>query len=272
MVECATDCTALPHPPAAPVTGARPPVMPAHSPATRSPMRIQAGDPGPVARDLDTLARLLPLAGARIADLGCGRAELTAALAARYPEATVTAFEVDLIQHRRNLARQDLPTVRFVYGGADAIPADDQAFDVVLMAKSLHHVPVAAMNTALSEIGRVLVTGGVAAFVEPVTAGEFNALVSLFHDETQVREAAFATLQRAIAGGAFELAAEEFYLARRRYADFAEFEDRLIRATHTEHRLTEAQYAAVRERFANSLGPDGAAFLQPMRIDVLRRR
>lgn len=248
------------------------PATPTRPKAIPSTMRIQAIDPGPVARDLDTLARLLPLAGARIADLGCGRADLTAALAARYPDATVTAFEVDLIQHRRNLARQDLPTIRFAYGGADAIPADDQSFDVVLMAKSLHHVPVAAMNTALGEIGRVLVTGGVAAFVEPVYAGEFNALVSLFHDEKQVREAAFAALQRAIAGGAFELATEEFYLANRRFADFTEFEDRLIRATHTEHRLTEAQYAAVRARFAECVGPDGAAFLQPMRVDVLRRR
>lgn len=249
-----------------------PPALATRLPPAASTMRIQANAPGPVARELDTLARLLPLAGARIADLGCGRAELTAALAARYPDATVTAFEVDLVQHRRNLARQDLPNVRFAYGGADAIPADDQAFDVALMAKSLHHVPVDAMNTALSEIGRVLVTGGVAAFVEPVYAGEFNDLVSLFHDEKRVREAAFATLQRAIAGGAFELAAEEFYLANRRFADFAEFEDRLIRATHTEHQLTGAQYAAVRERFAKSVGPDGAAFLQPMRIDVLRRR
>jgi SAM-dependent methyltransferase len=240
-------------------------------------MRIQSPDPGPIAGELDTLARLLPLAGARIADLGCGRAELTAALSARHPDATVTAFEVDLIQHRRNLARQDLPNVRFVFGGADAIPADDETFDVVLMAKSLHHVPVAAMDVALSEIGRVLVTGGVAAFVEPVYAGEFNALVSLFHDERVVRETAFAALGRAIAGGGFELAAEEFYIARRRFADFAEFEDRLIRATHTEHRLTAEQYAAVRARFAASAGADGAGadgavFEQPMRVDVLRRR
>ena len=235
-------------------------------------MRQRSADGGPVARDLDQLCALLPLTGTRIVDLGCGRAELTAALAARQPDARITGCEVDRIQHARNLARTDLPTVRFVYGGADAIPAADASFDVALMVKSLHHVPVAAMDRALAEIARVLVPGGVAAFIEPVYDGEFNALVSLFHDEERVREAAFAALQRAIAGGAYELVAEAFYRASRRFASFAEFEDRLIRATHTEHHLTDAQYSAVRERFARSLGPSGAVFLQPMRIDVLRRR
>jgi len=119
----------------------------------------------------------------------------------------------------------------------------------------------------------VLVPGGLAYFSEPIYAGEFNAIMSLFHDERIVREAAFAALVRAAASGRFALAAERFWRAQRRFAGFAEFDERLIRATHTEHRLSDATYAKVRERFLPHLAADGTAtFDQPMRVDVLRRR
>lgn len=235
-------------------------------------MQIAHSEFGPPARDLDVLAGLLAFDAARILELGCGRAELTRAIAARFPGARITALEVDRIQHARNLETRDLPNVTFAYGGAEAIPLPDGSFDVVLMAKSLHHVPVASMDAALREIARVLVPGGHAAFSEPVYAGEFNALMSIFHDEKQVRAAAFAALERAVAGRQFELAAETFHTAQRHYEDFADFERRMIGVTHTEHHLTAAQRAAVRERFERNMTAGGASFRQPMRIDVLRSR
>jgi ubiquinone/menaquinone biosynthesis C-methylase UbiE len=234
-------------------------------------MQIASPDRGRPARDIDVFAELVPLASARIVELGCGRAELTRAIAARYPDARITALEVDRIQHARNLASAPPPNVVFGYGSADAIPLPDGSCDVVLMAKSLHHVPVPAMDAALAEIARVLVPGGFAAFSEPVYAGEFNALMAIFHDEKLVREAAFAALQRAVEDGRFALVAQSFHTATRRFADFADFERRMIGVTHTEHRLTAAQLEAVRDRFARHLTPDGASFGQPMRIDVLQR-
>lgn len=234
-------------------------------------MQIASADPGPVARDLDVLAGLVAFERARILELGCGNAQLTRAIATRFPEATITALEVDRVQLARNLEAAPVPNFVFGYGSADAIPLPDASFDVVLMAKSLHHVPVAAMDAALWQIARVLVQDGHAAFCEPVYAGEFNALMSIFHDEQRVREAAFAALQRAVDRGAFALAAETFHTALRRFADFEDFERRMIGVTHTQHRLDAAQRAAVRERFARHLTPEGASFLQPMRVDVLRK-
>jgi ubiquinone/menaquinone biosynthesis C-methylase UbiE len=240
---------------------------------TASPaMRLDRADRGPFAREIDLAAELLPLAGARILELGCGRAEFTRALAARFPRSRITAMEVDRIQHARNLAAASPDNVVFEEGGADAIPLPDACVDVVLMLKSLHHVPPARMDDALAEIARVLVPGGLAYFSEPICAGDFDAIVSLFHDERAVREAAFAALVRAVASGRFELAVERFWRARRHFAGFAEFDERMIRATHTEHRLSPATHAAVRERFRRHLAADGTAtFDQPMRVDVLRR-
>jgi SAM-dependent methyltransferase len=235
-------------------------------------MRLAAPDAGPVSREIELAAALLPLDRARVVELGCGRAEFTRALALRFPASRITALEVDAIQHAKNLASERPGNVAFAEGGADAIPLPDACADVVLMLKSLHHVPVERMEAALAEIARVLAPGGLAYFSEPIYAGEFNAIMSLFHDERAVREAAFAALVRAVASGRFELAAERFWRAKRRFEGFAEFDERLIRATHTEHRLSPAVYAAVRERFLRHLAPDGSAtFEQPMRVDVLRR-
>ena len=236
-------------------------------------MRLAAADPGPHSREIEQAALLLPHEQARVLELGCGRAEFTRALAARFPASRITAMEVDAIQHAKNLAAERPGNVAFAAGSADAIPLPAASVDVVLMLKSLHHVPVERMDAALAEIARVLVPGGFAYFSEPIYAGEFNAIMSLFHDERAVREAAFAALVRAVATGRFELVAERFWQARRRFAGFAEFDERMIGATHTTHRLSRATHAAVRERFLRHLASDGTAtFDQPMRVDVLRRR
>lgn len=100
----------------------------------------------------------------------------------------ILALEVDAIQHALNLAAPALPNVQFAQGGAEAIPAPDASFDIVLMFKSLHHVPVALMGQALREISRVLRPGGVAWISEPVYAGDFNDILRLFHDEKEVRK------------------------------------------------------------------------------------
>ena len=214
---------------------------------------------------------LLPLAGSRILELGCGAAETTREIATGAPGVSITALEVDRIQHEKNARIADLPNVRFVLGGAESIPLPDAACDIVLMFRSLHHVPLAAMDQALREIARVLEPGGLAYFEEPVFAGAYTEMVRVFHDEEQVRAAAFLALQRAVAAGLFELSSETFFLIRKRYRDWAQFEAKVREETHTLHRLTDAQWAAVETRFRAALGPAGAEFLTPMRIDLLRK-
>jgi SAM-dependent methyltransferase len=214
---------------------------------------------------------LLPLAGARILELGCGRADATRAIASAHPDARITAMEVDMTQHAINVAHRDLPNVEFVEGGAQAIGAPDASFDVVLMFKSLHHVPGDMLDAALREIRRVLVPGGLAYVSEPVFAGAYNDVIRIFHDEERVRRVAFDALQRAVASGSFELVCERFFLAPVKFASFDEFEKRVIGVTHTQHRLTTEQYAATRAAFAAHEGSEGARFRQPIRVDLLRK-
>lgn len=216
---------------------------------------------------LDTL----PFDGARVLELGCGKAEKTRSLAETGRVAEILALEVDAIQHVRNLQVTDLPNVRFAHGGAEAIPAEDNAFDIVIMLKSLHHVPVAHMDTALSEIVRVLKPGGLAWISEPVFAGELNEIMRLFHDEKIVREAAFAAVCRAVEDGRLLLKEERFFNTRSQFDSFDQFDARMIRVTHSNHALSPELYREVQEKFAAHLTPDGATFLNPQRVDVLQK-
>ncbi len=216
---------------------------------------------------LDTL----PLDGARVLELGCGKAEKTRLLAESGRVREIIALEVDDIQHRRNREITDLPQVRFRHGGAEAIPAEDGSVDVVLMFKSLHHVPMPLMDQALSEIARVLKPGGLAWISEPVYAGELNEVFKLFHDEKIVREAAFAAICRAVERGPLLSEQQWFFNTRSFFEDFDQFDRRMIQVTHTNHQLDPALYAQVKGRFESYLGPEGATFLNPQRVDLLRK-
>ena len=143
-----------------------------------SEMRIAAPEIESVANEMELLNELLPLEGAKVLELGCGKAEKTRQIA---PQAAhILALEVDNIQLAKNRTITDLPNVQFEWGGAEKIPAPDSTFDIVLMFKSLHHVPMDLMDQAFDEIRRVLKPGGLLYISEPVYAGAFNEILRLF--------------------------------------------------------------------------------------------
>jgi ubiquinone/menaquinone biosynthesis C-methylase UbiE len=214
---------------------------------------------------------ILNFEGADILELGCGKADKTRAISAIGKARTITALEVDNIQHEANLRRGDIGNVLFRLGGAEDIPAPDASFDIVLMFKSLHHVPVSLMDQALAEIHRVLRCGGMAYISEPVYAGDFNEVLRLFHDEKSVREAAFSALERAVAQGGFELVREEFFSTPGHFDTFEQFEERILNVTHTQHRLSPDLYRQVKTRFMLYMTPLGADFQNPLRVDLLRK-
>jgi ubiquinone/menaquinone biosynthesis C-methylase UbiE len=213
----------------------------------------------------------LPLDGARVLDLGCGKAEKTRLLAQGGRVASILALEVDAIQHAKNRLILDLPNVRFELGGAEQIPADDASFDIVFLFRSLHHVPVENMNQALAEIHRVLAPGGLAYVSEPIFAGEYNEILRLFHNEERVREAAFSALKRAVDSGRFQLVRQIFFQTIVRFADFLQFEENVLKVTHTSHQLSPELYARVRTKFSEHSTDKGATFHTPIRVDLLQK-
>jgi SAM-dependent methyltransferase len=229
-------------------------------------------DTWPVVDDeLTLLAELVPLAGQDIVELGCGAAALARTLLERSPGSRVTGLEVDERQHAKNLAAPQAG-LRFVAGGAERIAFADASFDLALMLKSLHHVPLPLMGQALREVARVLRPGGHLYASEPVYDGAFNELIRVFNDEGVVRAAAQAALDAALLGGNWEQVTERRFAMPVRFRDFAEFEQRMMRPTFADHRIDDAKLAATRAVFEPHCGRDGARFVRPMHVRLLRRR
>ncbi|TXH70442.1 MAG: class I SAM-dependent methyltransferase [Thiothrix sp.] len=221
--------------------------------------------------ELELISQHLNLVDASVLELGCGKAQLTRALAQDFPIQKIIATEVDTLQHEANLASEYPSKLEFRAGGAQSIALPDNSVDVVFMFKSLHHVPVDLMPLAFQEIARVLKPQGSLWISEPIYAGAFNEVLRLFHDEQHVREAAFQQTKAAVDSGLLQLKQQIFFNAVTHFVDFAEFEQRIIGVTHTKHVLSPELYVQVKTAFNQHLQIDGAHFSSPQRVDWLQK-
>lgn len=233
-------------------------------------MQLDQHDAYETSTELDLMERLLPLAEARVMELGCGGAWTIQQLAERYPTTQFIGTEVDQLQHEKNL-QLDLPNVEFRLEGAQEISEPDDSVDIVWMLKSLHHVPSRLMQSAMQEISRVLKPGGLAWFSEPVYAGPFNDLMSLIHDEKVVRKLAFDAIRSLVESGVMQLKAEKFINVPGCYASWELFESRFLKVTHTKLDIEPKRHAEIQSAFMAHMTEDGAHFMKPHRIDLLQK-
>jgi len=222
--------------------------------------------------ELALLARLVSLPQTRLIELGCGAARLARDLVQGFTGAQVTGLEVDERQMAKNLAAPAVPGLNFVAAPAQDIPFADASFDGALMLKSLHHVALPQMARALAEVARVLKAGGWLYVSEPVYDGPLNEIMRLFNDEGVVRAAAQQALDATIDAGVWVRADDIRFEMPVQFADFAEFEQRMMRPTYANHAIDEPLRQAIRQRFESHLGPrGGVALTRPMHVRLLRK-
>jgi SAM-dependent methyltransferase len=221
--------------------------------------------------ELDVLGAWVALDRVRVVEAGCGNARLLRQLLQRHPMATGVGLEVDRVQHARNLATPEA-RLCFIEAGAQAIPLPDADADLALMLKSLHHVPVALMDTALAELARVVRPGGWLYVSEPIYGGALNEIVRLYNDEGPVRREAQAALDRAVADGVrWQAAAERRFAQPVRYRDFGDFAQRMLYPSFADHHITGELLERVRQAYQPHQTVDGARFVRPMHLRLLRR-
>jgi SAM-dependent methyltransferase len=104
--------------------------------------------------------RFTPLAGRRIADIGCGAGAWLSAFAA-WGTRPHDLFGIDLSERRVAAARRRLPHSQIVQGDASTLPWPDASFDVACQFTAFSSVLDLAMKQAMAaEMLRVLRPGG----------------------------------------------------------------------------------------------------------------
>ncbi|HWL67616.1 MAG TPA: GNAT family N-acetyltransferase [Geminicoccus sp.] len=155
-------------------------------------------------------------------------------------------------------------------GVAEALPVASGSVDAVLFVNSLHHVPVRGMDQALGEAARVLRPGGRLVVVEPLPEGEWFEILRPVEDETGIRNAAAAALERAEVVG-FVSKDRRFFEIERRAKDVASILEGFVAVDPERAAAVVLVREAVEVAFARhgQAVEDGRAFRQPMRADVL---
>lgn len=226
----------------------------------------------PQRRHTDVLGELLPLAGSRLVDIGCGTGSLVRALTRK--GARVIGIEPQAARVAEALAVEPLGEERYQEGRAEALPLADASQDAAVFFNSLHHVPVALMDRALAEAHRVLLAGGRLCVIEPLAEGSAYEFARPLDDEKAVRAEAYAALRRAADSPAWGEQRELFYGTEVIYADFAAACEDFRKVDPARAAQLNAILADWEGRF-HALGrrtDKGWSFDQPMRANLLVKR
>ncbi len=211
--------------------------------------------------------RLVEVSGRTIVDVGCGDGTLARALRER--GADVVAIEPEPEQAERNEHELACDGIRFYRAGAEDIPLSDSCADGVIFSKSLHHVPIELMNTAIDEAIRILRPDGFLYILEPEVRGSYTELVKPFHDETIERAAAQDVVANR-AESAFSESGEYSFYYNSYYDDFEEFIETVVSRRYNDIRREQVDTDDIRRMFHAGRRDERFVFDQPMCLNLLR--
>lgn len=95
--------------------------------------------------------------GAKILDVGCGKAFLLYELKKLLPNAEIAGF--DISAYALENAKEEVRDRLFMHRAEDAYPYQDGHFDLVISLGTLHNLPVSGVKSALREMQRVAKQG-----------------------------------------------------------------------------------------------------------------
>jgi len=114
-----------------------------------------------------------------ILEIGCGEHSRLSGLSGSANSLTCIDPDSELIQKARSSAHP--PNLRYLEGRAENLDWPAEKFDVVVFTLSFHHVPVALMDTAITEAVRVTRQDGLVIFLEPLAGSMFSKSMRRFN-------------------------------------------------------------------------------------------
>jgi ubiquinone/menaquinone biosynthesis C-methylase UbiE len=106
-------------------------------------------------------------------DVACGNGRFLAQVMAAFPRLPATGL--DLSSPYLDTARERLapwPQAKFVVGAAEAIPAEDAAYDAATCIYLFHELPPRVRRQVARQLARVTKPGGVLVFADSIQPGE----------------------------------------------------------------------------------------------------
>lgn len=215
------------------------------------------------------LVETLNLNNKTILELGCGNAIKTIDIANNGFNRQIIAYEVDEIQHKKNL-KLEYENIEFKLSGAENILENDNSIDIIFMFKSFHHIPINLMPKALSEIKRVLKPNGLVYISEPLFDGDLSDLIAMFHNEEYVRTEAFKAIENSVKNEQFKLFQEIFFYTPTTYKNFEDFKSKLMDVTFNDNNISKDLEEKVKIRFNQLSNNQEITFKKPFRVDILQ--
>jgi len=213
----------------------------------------------------------LPLAGARVIDVGCGEGWFTQLVAPKTDK--VIGIDPSATAIGRARAVTNSSNATYLLASADSLPVEDSWADIVVYYNSLHHVPADLQSKAIAETARVLVPGGILCIVEPMTSGSAYELFRAVEDESAVYASTYKLVLETGNGAEFQQELEEHFVDFFNYQDFEQFLDHVL--------IVDDRRAAVLPEFTDLLHQrfeqlgeavdDGRRYDQAHRLSLLQR-
>jgi len=119
------------------------------------------------------IIRNVPIDGARILDVSCGRGGTCAYLTQYHAPADVVGIDIVPGHVAFCNATHKAPNLRFMTADAQQLPFEDGSFDVVTNIESSHCYP--QLDQFFAEVRRVLRPGGVFCLTDNLPAGQIDA-------------------------------------------------------------------------------------------------
>ncbi|MGU3494883.1 class I SAM-dependent methyltransferase [Xanthobacteraceae bacterium A53D] len=212
-------------------------------------------------------AKIGPLEGRSILDVGCGRGALARVLAKR----GVRVAGIDPQKEAVEAAQAAVPEGDFRTAGAEQLPFEAGAFDAAVILNALHHVPQPLMAAALREAARV--SAGPLLVIEPLAEGSFFAAIKPVDDETEIRAEAQAAIAAAVEAGELKLLEMVEYDDRRPFPSVAAFLAKVVEVDPARAAVAEREADHVASIIAEvgEATESGFVLMQPHRAHLLAR-